>query len=91
VAHAVRNRRPAHEILTLDIDDLDLPARRAKVAFKGGDTEWVYWVSGTAYLLPRQSAAANTVRCSCPTGDPAGAAPTTTRPVPVHRQSSPGL
>jgi integrase len=43
----------AHEILALDIDDLDLPARRAKVASKGGDTEWVYWASGTAHLLPR--------------------------------------
>jgi integrase len=43
----------AHEILALDIDDLDLPARRAKVASKGGNTEWVYWASGTAHLLPR--------------------------------------
>ena len=41
------------EILALDIDDLDLPGRRAKVTSKGGDTEWVHWASGTAHLLPR--------------------------------------
>jgi integrase len=43
----------ANEILALDIDDLDLPARRARVISKGGDTEWVHWASGTAHLLPR--------------------------------------
>lgn len=41
------------EILALDIDDLDLPGRRARVVSKGGDTEWVHWASGTAHLLPR--------------------------------------
>ncbi len=43
----------ANEILALDIDDLDLAGRRAKITSKGGDTEWVYWASGTAHLLPR--------------------------------------
>ena len=43
----------ASEILALDINDLDLPSRRAKVISKGGDTEWVHWASGTAHLLPR--------------------------------------
>jgi integrase len=43
----------ASEILALDIDDLDLAGRRAKVTSKGGDTEWVHWASGTAHLLPR--------------------------------------
>jgi integrase len=43
----------ASEILALDIADLDLDARRAKVTSKGGATEWVYWTSGTAHLLPR--------------------------------------
>ncbi len=41
------------EILALDIDDLDLEGRRAKVTSKGGATEWVHWSSGTAHLLPR--------------------------------------
>jgi Phage integrase family len=43
----------ASEILALDIDDLDLPARRASITSKGGDTDWVHWASGTAHLLPR--------------------------------------
>jgi integrase len=43
----------ASEILALDIADLDLDGRRAKITSKGGATEWVYWSSGTAHLLPR--------------------------------------
>jgi len=43
----------ANEILDLDIEDLDLAGRRAKVISKGGKTEWVCWTSGTAHLLPR--------------------------------------
>lgn len=43
----------AGEILALNIEDLDLPARRAKITSKGGTTEWVYWSTGTAHLLPR--------------------------------------
>lgn len=43
----------AAEILALDIEDLELDARRARVTSKGGDTEYVYWASGTAHLLPR--------------------------------------
>ncbi len=43
----------ANEVLALDIDDLDLDGRRAPVRSKGGDTEWIYWGSGTAHLLPR--------------------------------------
>lgn len=41
------------EILALNIEDLDLAGRRAKVTSKGGTTQWVYWSSGTAHLLPR--------------------------------------
>jgi len=33
--------------------DLDLEQRRAAVRSKGGDTEFVYWDTGTAHLLPR--------------------------------------
>jgi site-specific recombinase XerD len=41
------------EILALDVEDLDLEQRRAPVRSKGGDTEFVYWGTGTAHLLPR--------------------------------------
>jgi len=41
------------EILTLDIGDLDRPGKRARVISKGGDTDWVYYQTGTALLLPR--------------------------------------
>ncbi len=43
----------ATEILTLDIADLDRPGKRARVISKGGDTDWVYYQTGTALLLPR--------------------------------------
>ncbi len=43
----------ANEILSLDIDDLDLPNKRARVTSKGGAMEWVFWQTGTALLLPR--------------------------------------
>src|SRR6266511_2023806 len=45
----------AGEVLALNVEDLDLDARRAPVRSKGGDTEWIYWGSGTAHLLPRLS------------------------------------
>ncbi|MER5326559.1 tyrosine-type recombinase/integrase [Streptosporangium roseum] len=43
----------AAEILSLNVEDLDLENRRAPLTAKGGDVEWVYWESGTARLLPR--------------------------------------
>jgi integrase len=43
----------AAEILSLNVEDLDLENRRAPLTSKGGDTEWVYWDAGTARLLPR--------------------------------------
>lgn len=43
----------ASEILSLDVDDVDLPNRRAGVVSKGGATEWVHFASGSARLLPR--------------------------------------
>src|ERR1700694_5954456 len=42
-----------NEILSLDVDDLDLPNKRARVTSKGGATEWVFWQTGAALLLPR--------------------------------------
>jgi integrase len=41
------------ELLALNIEDLDLPDRRAKVRRKGGALDWIIWQTGTARLLPR--------------------------------------
>jgi len=43
----------AEEILSLDVPDLDLPDKRARVISKGGAIEWVHWQTGAALLLPR--------------------------------------
>jgi integrase/recombinase XerC/integrase/recombinase XerD len=43
----------ASEILALDVEDIDLANKRAKVRSKGGDLELVYFQSGAARLLPR--------------------------------------
>jgi integrase len=41
------------EVLRLDVEDLDLPNRRAKVRRKGGAIDTIVWQTGTARLLPR--------------------------------------
>lgn len=43
----------ATAVLELNVDDLDLDNRRARVQLKGGDTGWITWGRGTAMLLPR--------------------------------------
>jgi integrase len=43
----------ADEILGIDIQDLDIPNKRARVGSKGGDTDYVFFQAGTARLLPR--------------------------------------
>jgi len=43
----------ASEILSLDIEDLDLAERSGAITAKGGHAEYVYWATGTARLLPR--------------------------------------
>jgi integrase/recombinase XerD len=43
----------ANELLALDVEDLDLGNRRARVRSKGGAVEWVFWRTGSAQLLPR--------------------------------------
>src|SRR5664280_57265 len=44
------------EVVALDIDDLDLPRRRAVVIGKGGRAELIGWETRTARLLPRHLA-----------------------------------
>ncbi len=41
------------EGLALDVEDLDLPNRRARVRRKGGAIDVIVWQTGTARLLPR--------------------------------------
>jgi integrase len=43
----------ANEILSLNIEDLDLANKRGRVRSKGGAVEWVFWQTGAALLLPR--------------------------------------
>jgi integrase len=43
----------ASELLCLNVEDLDLANRRARVRSKGGATEWVFWQAASAQLLPR--------------------------------------
>ncbi|RSN02947.1 plasmid multimer resolution protein pmrA [Nonomuraea sp. WAC 01424] len=43
----------AEEILTLNVEDLDLEFRRARVVSKGGAIEYVHWATPTARILPR--------------------------------------
>jgi len=41
------------EVLALNVEDLDLPNRRAKVRRKGGAIDVIVWQTGTARILPR--------------------------------------
>jgi integrase/recombinase XerC/integrase/recombinase XerD len=43
----------AGEVLSLDVEDLDLPNRRARVQRKGGAIDVIVWQTGSARLLPR--------------------------------------
>jgi integrase len=42
----------ADSVLALDVEDLDLPAKRGKITAKGDVVRWIHW-PGTARLLPR--------------------------------------
>ena len=73
----------ASEILALNVEDLDLEQRRAAVRSKGGDTEFVYWDTGTAHLLPRL--------LRLPDGTSRASGPlflASRRPVPARRPAS---
>jgi len=52
----------AAEVLALDVEDLDLRNRRARVRRKGGAVDVIVWQTGTVRLLPRLLAG----RCSGP-------------------------
>lgn len=41
------------EVLALNVEDLDLPNKLARITAKGGDTMWITWGTDTAHLLPR--------------------------------------
>jgi len=43
----------AQEVLSADIEDLDLDNKRLRVRRKGGDSDWLHYQSGSARLLPR--------------------------------------
>ncbi|MER7213710.1 hypothetical protein ABT340_42170 [Streptosporangium sp. NPDC000239] len=43
----------AEELLSRNIEDLELEFRRGRVTSKGGAIEYVHWPTGTARLLPR--------------------------------------
>lgn len=43
----------SHEVLALDIEDLDRRNRRSKVTRKGAAVDIIVWQTGTARLLPR--------------------------------------
>jgi integrase len=52
-------------VLTLNIEDLDLPNRQARIVTKGGDIIWITWGTDTARLLPRLITGRTSGRCSC--------------------------
>ncbi len=43
----------ADEVLRLNIEDLEIPAKRARTRSKGGDVDWLFYGSGSTRLLPR--------------------------------------
>ncbi len=81
----------ANEILALNIEDLDLAVRRARIISKGGAAEYVYWAGGTAHLLARLIRGRE--RGPLPVPTPPGPCPPTgsQRPVPPHRPGPPRL
>jgi hypothetical protein len=83
----------AGELLGLDVTNLDLPNRRARVRSKGGATEWVFWQIGTAHC-PGCWPAAAAGRCSSPSAGPPARSPRSTStpgaPPPAGGSPKPG-
>jgi integrase/recombinase XerC/integrase/recombinase XerD len=55
----------ADEVLRLNVEDLDIAAKRARTRSKGGDVDWLFFGSGSARLLPRLIAGRRAGPCSC--------------------------
>jgi hypothetical protein len=49
----------ASAVLALNVEDLDLPNKQAKITAKGGDVIWITWGTDTAHLLPAPPGHAN--------------------------------
>jgi len=43
----------ASAVLALNVEDMDLLNKQAKITAKGGDVMWITWGTDTAHLLPR--------------------------------------
>jgi integrase/recombinase XerD len=43
----------ASEVLSINVEDLELDNKRVRVRSKGGDTDWLHFQTGSARLLPR--------------------------------------
>jgi integrase len=43
----------ASEVLSVNVEDVDLDNKRVRVRSKGGDTDWLHFQTGSARLLPR--------------------------------------
>jgi integrase len=43
----------ASEVLSINVEDLDLDNKRVRVRSKGGDLDWLHFQTGSARLLPR--------------------------------------
>jgi integrase len=43
----------ASEVLSINVEDVDLDNKRVRVRSKGGDRDWLHFQSGSARLLPR--------------------------------------
>jgi site-specific recombinase XerD len=66
----------ANELLALDVEDLDLANRRARVRSKGGALEWVFWQTGSAVVrrpADRQGHSGRRAPLASPAGSERGA------------------
>jgi integrase len=60
----------ASEALSLNVEDLDLPACRAVIRGKNGELDYLHWQTGTGHLLSRLIAGRPYGPVSSPTGAP---------------------
>lgn len=55
----------ASAVLALDVEDVDVANRRARIVQKGGDALWIHWGTDTARLLPHVIAGRTTGPLFC--------------------------